>query len=648
MKYLLYSILILLLTCCKPVRNEWVVVSPDQKVKASVFFQDEGNNDSGSLFYTIEVLINKQYETVINPSPLGLISNRENLAERLSFLQESGIKRIDEEYEMISGKQRICHNLANEITLTFTNPDQARIVVQFRAYNDGVAFRYILPGEGQRTIELEETGFSIPGEGLAWIAPYDTAAPWSPGYETLYTNGTDAGEDAPGRAGWAFPALFKVNGTWLLVSEAGLCENYCGSHLEPEVENGTYKIRFPEADERYGKGERLPSWRLPWEMPWRFIIVGNDLNTIIKSNMPCHLSEPCRIPDTDWIIPGRSSWSWWSSTTHGRKMDTLKQYADLSAEMGWEYTLVDAGWENMLGGTAEEFIAYANNLNVGTWLWYNSGGRQGTNFTRNAYVMEDSTLRKNEMKRIRELGVKGIKVDFFCSDKQDVIKLYLDILKDAAENRLLVNFHGCTLPRGWRRTYPNLLSMEAIMGGENYRYNEHYTEDAPWHNTIAFFTRNTVGPMDYTPVMFSNNRYPHKTTYGHELATCVLFESGIVHFADKAESYRAADPEVKAFLSAVPVTWEETILLDGYPGKYAVVARKSADNAWYVAGINGEDEEMQIKINRDFLAQGKNYSLKMITDLDPVSFHTENLTHTNEDMPGVTMLPFGGFVMIIE
>ena len=646
MKYSLLFLFAFVLFSCNTRTNRWIVESPDASLKATIFL-DNPSDDSqgGKLFYQVEVKSEDGYKMVLKPSPLGLKTDREDLANQLEFFKKSDIKRIDEEYEMLSGKQRICHNFTNETTFTFTNPVGAPLILKFRVYNDGIAFRYELPGEGKRTIEKEETGFSIPASAKAWIPTYDIISPTQPAYETFYTNGSLSGEDAPEKQGWSFPALFESDGTWMLISESGVYRNYCGSHLDQKVENGMYKIRFPEAGERYGEGEQLPTWTLPWEMPWRFIVIGRDLNTIVQSNMVHNLSEPSKIEDSDWIQPGKASWSWWSSTTMGRKLDTLKQYVDLAEAFQWEYTLVDAFWEDMKGGTVEELLDYSNQKNIGVWLWYNSGGRREALFNKSLFLMDDAETRKKEMKRIQTLGVKGIKVDFFCSDKQDVMAKYIDIMEDAATYKLLVNFHGCTLPRGWSRTYPNLLSMEAIQGGENYRYNRQFPDKAPWHNTVAFFVRNAVGPMDYTPTMFSNNTYPHITTFGHELASSVLFESGITHLADRAESYEAQPADIKNFLTSLPVTWEETVLLDGYPGKFAIVARRSADGSWYVAGVNGVDADKQINLTLNFLEEGINYSMWISADNTPISFKTSSAEVIKDETASISMLPYGGFVV---
>ena len=643
----LVSCLMILFTIsgCNAPKDRWDLFSPDNNIRVTVRLQ-EGN---GELSYQASIKNEGGYQLVIQPSPLGLVTDQGDLSRDLQWHSGSDAMLIDEEYRMISGKQNRYHNLANEFSLTFSNRSKEDLIIQFRAYDDGLAFRYVLSGDEneERTIEKEVTGFTIPAGSLAWIPTYDTASGTTPAYETLYTNGIPSGTEAPGYPGWSFPALFRTGDNWLLISEANVY-NYCGVHLEPVVENGTYRVRFPEIDERFGQGPSKPSSRLPWQTPWRFVIMGRDLNTIVQSGMVYHLTEHCRLEDTSWIKPGRASWSWWSSRERGRNLERLKDFTDLAAEMGWEYTLVDAGWPNMTGGTIKDLIDYADSRDVGLWLWYNSGGRRRGDASEGPGTMEDPQWRGTEMQRIHDLGVKGVKVDFFNSDKQHIMKLYQDILEDAAKYRLMVNFHGCTLPRGWRRTYPNLLSMEAVKGGECYRYDKDFPKNAPWMHTILFLVRNSVGPMDYTPVMFSDQRYAHKTTCTHELATAVLFESGMIHFADKTDSYRGMGEEVKEFLSKVPCTWEALELVEAYPGEYAVVARRSRDNTWYLAGINGKNEKRLIDFTPDFLETGEAYTAKTFYDQDGRSIGTGTTDISRNAHVELTMAPYGGFVYVIE
>jgi hypothetical protein len=298
-----------------------------------------------------------------------------------------------------------------------------------------------------------------------------------------------------------------------------------------------------------------------------------------------HLAAPSEISVTDWIKPGVSSWSWWSEGSSPRDYDKLKSFVDMAAEMGWKYSLVDAGWEKMEGGNLSELASYANSKGIGLLVWYNSGGPHNVVEASPRDLFFDADIRKKELKWLKEIGASGVKVDFFQSDKQKIIKLYLDILKDAAEAEIVVNFHGCTLPRGWSRTWPNLLTMEAVRGGEAYRFDRKFPELSPAHHTIIPFTRNVVGPVDYTPLTYSDNRYPHITTFGHETALTVIFESGIQHLADHQKVYRNQPEYILEYLKHLPAAWDETRFIAGRPGEMVILARRSGEK-WFIAGIN--------------------------------------------------------------
>ncbi|HYW96136.1 MAG TPA: glycoside hydrolase family 97 catalytic domain-containing protein, partial [Bacteroidales bacterium] len=380
---------------------------------------------------------------------------------------------------------------------------------------------------------------------------------------------------------------------------------------------------------------------LPWTSPWRFGIVADNPATVVQSNLVSDLSHPSVISGESWIKPGRASWSWWSAGSTPRDFNRLKKYVDLSASFGWEYTLVDAGWDNMQNGTLEELATYANSKNVGLLVWYNSGGPNNVVTASPRDRMFDPPVRKKEFAWLQKIGVKGVKVDFFQSDKQEIIKLYLGILKDAAEAHLLVNFHGCTMPRGWSRTYPNLLSMEAVRGGEAYRFDRNYPAYAAVHNTIIPFTRNVMGPVDFTPVTFSDVNYPHITTNAHELALSVVFQSGILHLADNYKVYPQQPEYVIDFLKNIPVSWDETRLLDGKPGEMVIIARRSADK-WYIAGINGTDKTITVKPDLSFAGNDNDISLISDGDTDRSFQFNDNIPVNN--LPEISMLPRGGFV----
>jgi alpha-glucosidase len=367
---------------------------------------------------------------------------------------------------------------------------------------------------------------------------------------------------------------------------------------------------------------------------------------VVESTLVTDLNPPSIVEDMSWIKPGRASWSWLFDHDSPQDCTKLKTFVDLCAEMGWEYSLVDANWNIMKNGTIHDLIAYANSKGVGLLLWYNSGGPHNYVTEQPRGTMFLRQVRRYEFRRLRDWGIKGVKVDFFQSDKQHIIQLYHDILKDAADFQIMVNFHGCTLPRGWSRTYPHLMTMEAVRGAECYSFDRRFPAEAPAHNTIVPFTRNAVGPMDYTPVMFIDNVFPHVTTYGHELALPIVFESGWLHFADGMRGYLDLPAAPKTFLRNVPVTWDETRFLAGDPGKFVVLARRDGD-AWYVGGINAEQSAREVQVPLSFLGLGR-FDVTLISDGDgPRTFGSRTLKVGPGGSLRVEMRPYGGFAAVL-
>jgi len=632
------------LLSCSTAKKEWILTSPSGNIQFTLK-TDEGKQ----LFYSITLSDSGTSHTVINASPLGIRRNDGAFVTGLSFLEVTPETQIAESFKVLTGKQLSIDNKANECTFTFQNETGAKLQLIVRAYDDGVAFRYGFPetDPNRYTVEEELTGFAITGEGRAWIHPYDKVTRWSPAYETYFENGIPIGTLAPSAEGWAFPALLQTENAWLLLTEAAVDSFYFAAHLNQQADIGLYTIRMPEENEANETVPQKPASSLPWLSPWRVVIIGKELSTIVESNLVLKLNPPSVITDVSWIKPGRASWSWWSDAASPRNFASLKKFVDLAAEMGWEYSLVDANWDLMEGGNIEQLVKYANSRNIGILMWYNSGGAHNSVTERPRDIMSDPVKRKEEFKKLAAWGVKGVKVDFFQSDKQRIIKQYFDILKDAADNHILVNFHGCTLPRGWNRTWPNLVSMEAVRGAECYGFDSLFTSLAPSHNTIIPFTRNAVGSMDYTPVALTDQKYPHITTYGHELALSVIFESGMLHLADRVEAYRSLPADPKEFLKNVPVVWDTTRLLAGEPGKYCIMAR-CKDGVWYLGGINGTDAPQSWEIDLSRLGN-KDFSALVITDDDsPRQFKSLKPTISKGDKLKVDALPFGGFVAKLQ
>lgn len=637
----IFSLWLVSQTSSNCVQNKrWALDSPDQKIKVDIWLEN------GTLFYTISQIRQTIPKVILHKSPLGLVRQDGDFSTGLTFTGFVQEQEIDEKYILMTGKQRDLQNLCKEIKLEFRNQQQAKVQLVFRAYSEGVAFRYLFPEEEKKdlTVVNEVTGFQF-SDGKAWLQPYDDVTKWTPAYEAHYMNGIPIGTPSPKINGWCFPALFHSNDTWILLTEAGEQDGFYGAHLQPESKGGLYTLRLPEQEEAMGLYPAHASTKkLPWSTPWRIVIVGNDLNAIVKSNIVTHVNPPNQLTDISWVKPGRASWSWLSDQNSPKDYYKLKSFVDLAAEMQWEYSLVDANWHAMKNGDIQKLVTYAATKNVGILLWYNSGGPHNEVEEMVRDIIHIPEKRKAEFSKLKEMGIKGVKIDFFQSDKPEIMNLYTSILKDAAHYSLMVNFHGCTIPRGWSRTYPNLMTMESVRGAECYTFASSYPELAPASNTILPLTRNVIGSMDYTPVVFSSMKMPHRTTNAHELALSVVFESGWVHFADQVSAYQSLPETPKNFLKHIPTVWDEIQFLNGYPGKEIVLARRRGD-VWYVAGINGENIPKKLQIPFHFLNR-IHYTAEVIADgLNSASFTTKTLSITNQSVEEIEVAPFGGFVI---
>jgi hypothetical protein len=639
-------LLITLFLGCQPTEPpaDPALYSPDQRIKVEVSLDP---TDS-SLSYQVAFKRGDSYVTVVEPSRLGLVAeaadgDRRDFSRGFTDFTASETNEGTEEYEMLIGKRREHEAAYREKTYTVARQNDA-LTLRFRVFNDGLGFRYAWNGPAGQgyTVQDELTAFNLPTEGQKWLQAYDSVWMYAPSYETFYQNELPIGESAPAnKNGWSFPALFHTQDVWLLLSEAALDGTYVGMHLNANPADGQYRLRFPEPNEAYDSLHTRPEITLPWTSPWRVVHLSDSLEDVATSDLVYHLAEPSTVANTDWIKPGKASWSWWYYSDSPQDYNQLTPYVDFAAEMGWEYSLVDANWNRMKDGDLEQLAAYAKDKNVLLLAWYNSGGPHNVVTEEPRDQMHEPEARRRAFAMLRELGVAGVKIDFFQSDKQPVIRQYIDILNDAAEYELLVNFHGCTLPRGWSRTYPHLLSMEAVFGAEAYKFAERYPAYAPTQNTILPFTRNVVGPMDFTPVTLSESTYPALTTPAHELALPVIFESGLLHLADRPEAYRALRSEAIQYLKDVPVVWDETRFVDGYPGDHVILARRSGDT-WYLAGIHQAETEKTYEVSLDFLTEGT-YTLSLLEDgAGKLTHREETVAH---DQPlSVTLAPYGGFV----
>jgi hypothetical protein len=631
-----------------PPRVLATVKSPDGRTAIQLLRYHVAADKYGPLLYRVT----RDGKDVIRDSPLGLRRADEDFdTETMTLIGGTPPRSIDERYTLPHGKARAHHVIANERTLQLKKPNGARLDIVLRAQNDGVAFRYRFPERtaAAKTVVEERTGFRVPDGSTAWIMPQQEVSQYGPAYEDLYQQ--IAAAQMPQRPdGWAFPALFKTpDAKWVLITESGLDQSYCGSHLR-RAGNHLYQIKFPDPKEGLGVGKVEPESTLPWTLPWRVIIVGDRAGDILESDLVLDVAPASRITNTSWIKPGRAAWSWWSKSDSPRHAADLNAFTDLAAEMGWEYALVDANWDRMLTGTIEDVVAHAKAKNVGLFFWYNSGGPHNDVTESPRDRMFTREARRKEFARLRAWGVKGVKVDFWQSDKQDRIAQYRQLLEDAAEFQLMVNFHGSTIPRGWSREFPNLIGMEAVPGAEQYKFRETYPDAAPSHNTVLPFTRNVAGPMDFTPVTFSDAKYPHRTTNAHELALSVIFETPVQHFADSIESYRAVPDTVKRFLAQVPTAWDETRVLGGEPGTQLTIARRNGE-VWYIGAINGRSTAETFAIGLDFLGAGEWTATSIVDGRTDRDFATGPGGRLNPlSLAGLTIPvhAYGGFVMRLE
>ena len=507
----------------------------------------------------------------------------------LKLKTKTPVKAVKDSYTMIGGKHRECSNEANETTYLYIDNIGRQQSLTVRAYNDGVAFHYTLDGL-QHTRPTEElTTYRIPEGTKRWMQK------WTEPYEEFFPLAT-TGENENRR--WGYPALIQPSdNVFALITEAGIERLNSASSLHNDRNREQYRVVMDE---------NVQNATGRWTSPWRVIIVGK-LEDVVASTLVTDVSEPCRIDDTSWIKPGSVSWIYWAYNHGSNDYQIIRQYVDMAVDMHWPYVLIDAEWDEMKnGGSIEDAIRYALDKGIKPLLWYNSStawlkawGAPGPHERLNA-----PELREREFAWLEKMGVAGVKIDFFAGDKQETMEYCIDLLECAARHHLLVNFHGATIPRGWQRTYPNLMSVEAVYGAEWYNNNATLTPKAAAHNATLPFTRNVIGPMDYTPCTFSDSQHPHITTHAHELALSVLFESPLLHWADKPESYLAQPRDVRDFMSALPTTWDETRLLGGYPGEWVVMARRSG-STWYVAGINGKDTAQTLSFDTSILPKGR-------------------------------------------
>ena len=607
------KLLVWLFALSGPLAAQSVSVNgPDGKLQLTVSCPSANGEVSYAVTYN-----GKQ---MLESSPLGMETNVGDFYRGLQ-LKEHKVTALDTVYEQSRIKASHIHYRANELLCSFVNGEGKNVQITFRVSNNDVAFRYTLPreqGKGSVTVNSERTGFRFPSQTTTFLCPQsDAMIGWKrtkPSYEEEYKADAPMNERSGYGHGYTFPCVFKVGDDgWVLLSETGVDSRYCGSRLS-DWDNGVYRIAFPMPEENNGDGTVPPAFSLPGSTPWRTVTVGETLKPIVETTVPWDVVEP-RYTTTHDYKPGRGTWSWILWQDGSINYDDQVRYVDLAAAMGYEYVLIDNWWDNNIGrDRMEQFIKYARSKGVEVFLWYSSSGYWNDIEQSPVNRMDNSIARKQEMRWLQSLGVKGIKVDFFGGDKQETLRLYEEILSDADDHGLMVIFHGCTLPRGWERMYPNYVGSEAVLASENLVFSQHFCDNEAFNATLHPFIRNAVGCMEFGGV-FLNKRLNRsndggtirRTTDIFQLATAVLFQNPIQNFALAPNNLTDAPQICLDFMKQVPTTWDETRFIDGYPGRYIVLARRHG-NTWYIAAVNATAEPLKLKLDLPVLA-GQEVSL---------------------------------------
>lgn len=609
--------LVLFLTACRADR----FTSPNGKL---VLVHDV--SPSGTLSYTLYHHTDEGLERVLDIPTVG-VDTESNLGEVLIFKEVNGPRRHTDDYAMLSGKRRQCHNEANEYVYRLEDVEGNEVCIVMRLYNDGIAFRYESDALAGESIMGEHTQFQFAADVKRWTQPYAV------GYEDFYFANTD-GKAHNKSCRWNMPALFQpASSSYVLLAEANVLRDQCGAYLSNAEDESVYQVKL--FDERF----TCPT---EWKSPWRLAIVGS-LSDVVESTLVTDVSDPCLLDDTSWIKPGVVSWIYWAHNHGSNDYQIVKQYVDFADTMGLPYVLIDAEWDVMSnGGTLPDALAYSREKGVEPMIWYNSSTAWCSG-PGPGYRLNDPDRRDREFAWISDMGVKGVKVDFFGADSIGMINYYLDILETAAKHKLMVNFHGATIPRGWQRTYPHFMTSEAVYGAEWYNNNGRLTPNAAWHNCTLPFTRNVIGPMDYTPCAFTDSQHPHITTHAHELALTIVFESALQHLADRPSGFLEQPAVVQQLIADLPTAWDDTKLLSGYPGEWVAMARRSGDT-WYVGIINGLDTEQSIPVDWRFLG-GDDCRATTFGDVEgePRAWDINTLLPDS-----VNLAPRGGFVAVID
>lgn len=624
------------------------VTGPDGKLKVSLDFPENGK-PSYSVTYDGKMML--------DASPLGLITNAADFSQNLKK-GEHKIKPIDTFYTMTRIKASQVHYKANELTVDVTNEKGQKMQITFRVSNNDIAFRYSIPwitntDTGSIRVMEEKTGFHFPDQTTTFLCPQcDPMIGWKrtkPSYEEEYRPDAPLNTRSQYGQGYTFPSLFKIGEEgWVLVSETGVDSRYCGSRLS-DPQNGTFQITFPMPGENNGNGTVEPAFSLPGSTPWRTLTVGETLKPIVETTIPWDVVEPRYTTEHNYKF-GRSTWSWILWQDGSINYQDQVRYIDLAAYMGYEYVLIDNWWDRTIGHKRmEDLVAYAQSKNVDVFLWYSSSGYWNDVTQSPTNRMDNPILRKQEMRWLQKIGVKGIKVDFWGGDKQETMRLYEAVLSDADDHGLMVIFHGCTMPRGWERMYPNYVGSEAVLASENLIFGQHFCDQEAFNACMHPFIRNSLGCMEFGGT-FLNKRMNRTNDGGNtrrtsdvfQLATAVLYQNPIQNFALAPNNLIDAPKICLDFMKQIPTTWDETRFIDGYPGKYIVLARRHNDT-WYIAAVNATKEPLKLQFTHPELAGN---TVSIYSDGKNMQPQLEETKIKANGQFQLTIQPMGGAVIV--
>ena len=630
--------------------KETVVKSPNGQLVVTI------DDERGLVNYSVTY----QGKTFLKPSALGLKSDIGDFTQGLT-LKDVKQSKIDQHYQMTRTKASSAHYVAQQADLTYTNRQGLPITITFCVSDNDIAFRYSLQPKGDSRLSTviynETTSFNFPEATTTFLTPQSLPmVGWQrtkPSYEEDYKADMPMTERSAFGEGFTFPCLFKVPNGWVLVSETGVGSNYCGSHLSDYAASSGYTIAFPNIGEMNGLGSSWAGLSLPGSTPWRTITLGTTLKPIVETTIPYDVVEPLYEPSQAYQ-PGRYTWSWLIWQDESVNYDDQVKMIDLSAAMGYEYVLVDNWWDKQIGrDRIVELNRYANSKGVKLLLWYNSNGYANDAPQTPRNCMNTALARNREMAWLQKLGIAGIKVDFLGSDKQENLKLYEDILADANRYGLQVVFHGCTIPRGWERMYPNYVASEAALASENVNFSEYHAKQEGFELCMHPFARNAVGSFDWGGIIMNHHisrdnksRHRRYTTDIFEMASGIVLQTSVNCVAIYPNNLQDVPQFELDFLKQLPTTWDETRFLDGYPTKYVVLARRTGDK-WYVAGMNGTQQAKTLQLSLPmFAGQTVQCYIDQPSKNDaPCTSVLKALKVDKKGIAKVTLQPMGGIII---